>query len=77
MMAAICTVCEAKTGHLPKCVAQDLQTILDCMSGADGGVSYVVLRSFLGECAKQDNDAIMVRKLAALIRHLNPHMNEG
>lgn len=67
-----CNVCESSDGHVRHCTGADLQTILDCMSGADGGGAYVTLRAFLGLCAKQGNDFPAVRQLASLIRRLSP-----
>lgn len=73
-----CNMCESKPAgtHLPTCVGDDLQTILDCMSGADGGIAYYDLRVFLGKCAKEGTDAIFVRQLARLIRKLSPHIDK-
>lgn len=71
-----CKLCEASEGHLPKCVAEDLQTVLDCMSGADGGVAFACLRMFLTQCAKEGNDVQPIRQIARLIRFLAPHIDE-
>lgn len=67
---ANCNICEASP-CLPLCLAPELQVILDCMTGADGGVSYANLRAFLGLCAKQGNDVPFMRNTADLILKVN------
>ena len=71
----ICKVCEGENGCLPQCQSKDLQTILDCMSGADGGAAYVMLRSFMGLAAKQGQRFPAITQLAALIRRVSPSID--
>ena len=54
----------------------DLQYILDVMSGADGGIKYVKLLTFVRECdERRDVNDIplldIVRKFANLTRVIN------
>ena len=51
----------------------DLRTITDTFSGADGGVSFALLRRFLDEA---DRNVPCVRDLAKIIRALSPAAKE-
>jgi hypothetical protein len=65
-----CPVCKGST------MKEDLQTILDCMTGVDGGVSFVLLKSLLERCQERNEEADrqilqVVNRMARLIRAVN------
>ena len=53
---------------------EDLQTILDCMNGVDGGISFVQLKWFLEQCQQRyehhGNDAPGDRKILEAVNLL-------
>lgn len=65
-----CNICDQKNGHLPHCTYEALHVILDCMSGDDGGVSFVLLQNFLAKCAKDGKDIPFLKQTANLISAL-------
>lgn len=58
----------------PKEFAEDVATLLDCFTGADGGVAFVILCRFLNTCVDQGNDVPFLRQTAKLIRKLAPDL---
>ena len=55
---------------IPESFKADVDTILDCFTGADGGLSFVMLGMFLRDCEQQGVDVVCVRQFARLIRVL-------
>jgi hypothetical protein len=48
-----------------------IDTILDTMGGADGGISFVLLRTFLCQCEEDGQDVPFVRQFARLCEHMS------
>lgn len=53
---------------VPKQFREDVETLLACFGGDDGGVAFVKLCRFLKSCDEQGNDVPFLRQMAKLIR---------
>ena len=61
---------------------ESLQIILDCFSGTDGGVQFVLLKSALERCEERGKPADLqvldiVSNMARLIKSVEKHSNLG
>jgi hypothetical protein len=55
---------------VPETFRDDVDRLLDCFTGGDGGADFVRLCGFLQVCVRDGNDVPFIRQTARLLRHL-------